>query len=229
MENKFNRNVQKKSAFIYLIRNLNSLNDTFATFADFSVNEINKVISEQASRFTTYIKVKVLKANNDYEIKHIVGLTVENLRLCQLFLAKIETNPKQQIVVCSYLKSYHESIEYFEKEYYEYLPQKEETVKPTPVYENIFPRIFKGFGMLLFNEWIKEKSSKSDIAYAYRKMITDELIHDNVGVTEFVEFLYDNNYVDSDVDLDKLKTLDNISPKGRQFKYETLLQLYSKE
>lgn len=224
MKNRANIKRKDTSAFKYLLRDFRRLE------YDSTKDDIVKIISIMAKRFRTDIKTKVLNSNTDYKIKFILKTVVDNLRMCQNRLSKIKPKPDIQLVVNAYIDSYSDTIKHFKKEYAEICPE-------VFTYENtreaqkkgkssIITRIFSDCGFQVFTSWIEIKNTDSDIAYVYRKLKEDKLIFDYIGESEFVNFLYDENYANHIIG--KLKSLHQISEKGRLFEYNSLKELYSK-
>ncbi|ALM07749.1 hypothetical protein SB49_07980 [Sediminicola sp. YIK13] len=223
-KNRANVKRNDNSSFIYLLRDFKRLE------YDSSREDIVNIISIMAKRFRTDIKSKVLNSNTDYKIKFIVKIVVYNLRMCQNRLSKIKTRPEVQLVVKAYIDSYSDTIKHFKKEYAEICPEAftyentQEAQKKSKSSE--IARIFRDFGFQIFSSWIEIKNTDSDIAYVYRKLKEDKLIFDYIGESEFINFLYDNDYVDHIIG--KLKSLHKISAKGRLFEYNSLKELHSK-
>ncbi|WP_430427418.1 hypothetical protein [Maribacter litoralis] len=222
--NKKDNKSSNSSSFRYLLRDINRLE------YESSRDDIVKIISIMAARFRADIKSKILNSNNDYKLKFIIKIAVENIRMSQDKLNKIEVRPEVELVVNAYIDSYTETIKKFRKEYAEICPEvfvvenNMETAKGN--ISDIIGRIFCDYGFQVFTSWIELKNTDSDIAYVYRKLKEDKLIFDYIGESEFTNFLFDYNYVNHTIG--KLKSLHTISEKGRLFEYNSLKDLYSK-
>lgn len=180
------------------------------------LTEVRRNIARQELNFTRYISKTLRSANTDFNVKHNLRMFVLGIESCQRNLSDLKPNPIQSSVIQLYLNFYPETINGLKRMYPDYFPKKLESVKINIIKPNLYPRIFTDEGYK-FYELLKSDfiESKDDYAYVFRKFITDGFIFESVKHYEFIDFVFKTD----SVELEKLKTINNIPTNKRDKRY----------
>lgn len=110
------------------------------------------------------------------------------------------------------------SVAFFYRKLYNVFSEQKST-------SNKYKRIFKTDFAYNFFEQLRGivQNDIADYSFIYRKMILDKLIFDNVGLNEFTRFLS----AEYEVEIDKMKQLDNCRTVAKEQLYTTIKDLIS--